>query len=221
MLSSPHIIKTVLVDDHQIITDSLAILLERIDGIEVVETFNDSRKVIDALGVLQPDIVITDYHMPYIDGINLTGKIKSSFPDMYVIVLSVNEDPKDIKQAYQAGASGYLLKKIGKEELSTAIREIYGGKLYYNQEVLKAILSEESKKRDTFIIKPNEVLARLTPRETEIVKLLVKEYSSQEIATMLHISTGTVETHRHNILRKLDVKSTIGVVKFAIEAGIV
>ena len=66
MLSSPHIIKTVLVDDHQIITDSLAILLERIDGIEVVETFNDSRKVIDALGVLQPDIVITDYHMPYI-----------------------------------------------------------------------------------------------------------------------------------------------------------
>lgn len=221
MSTSSNNIKTVLVDDHQIITDSLALLLERIEGIEVVATFNDSRKVIDALKVLQPDIVITDYHMPYLDGINLTGKIKSSFPDIHVIVLSVNEDPQDIKQAYQAGASGYLLKKIGKEELSTAIREIYEGNLYYNQEVLKAILTEESKKKEAFIVKPEKILTRLTPRETEVVRLLVKEFSSQEIATMLHISIGTVETHRHNILRKLDVKSTIGVVKFAIKTGLV
>ena len=92
---------------------------------------------------------------------------------------------------------------------------------YYNQEVLKAILTEESQKKDTFVVNPGKILARLTPRETEIVKLLVKEFSSQEIATMLHISAGTVETHRHNILRKLDVKSTIGVVKFAIKTGLV
>jgi len=221
MTKASTIINVVIVDDHQIITDSLSMLFERLDGIEVMETFNDSRLVISSFKDQRPDVVITDYHMPVIDGIKLTGMIKSEFSDVNVILLSVNEDPSDIKQAYQAGASGYLLKKVSKEELEQAIREVHKGDLYYNQEVLKAILTEESKKRNAVVVQPEKLLSRLTKRETEIVKLLVQEFSSQEIASLLHISTGTVETHRHNILRKLDVKSTIGVVKFALKAGIV
>ena len=221
MNSSAPEISVSLVDDHQIITDSLSMLFDSIDGITVLSTHNDSRQVIDSFENMAPDIVITDYHMPHIDGIKLTGLIKSTYSNIQVIILSVNEDPNDIKQAYQAGASGYLLKKVSKEELEKAVRDIYAGSLYYNQEVLRAILKEESQKREEIIVEPDKVLAKLTARETEIVKLLVQEFSSQEIATMLHISSGTVETHRHNILRKLDVRSTIGVVKFAIKAGIV
>jgi len=216
-----NVIRIVIVDDHQIITDSLSLLFERIENIEVLNTYNDSREVVDSLKEFSPDIVITDFHMPHIDGIKLTGLIKSTYPDIDVIVLSVNEDPSDIKQAYHAGVSGYLLKKVSKEELEKAVREVYEGQLYYNQDTLKAILQDSSKNKELVYVEPNKALARLTSRETEIVKLLVQELSSQDIASALHISPGTVETHRHNILRKLDVKSTIGVVKFAIRAGIV
>jgi len=209
------------VDDHQIITDSLSLLFERIKNTEVVQTYNDRCVVVESLKDLSPDIIITDFHMPHIDGIKLKGMIKSTYPEIDVIVLSVNEDPSDIKQAYHAGASGYLLKKVNKEELEKAVREVYEGNHYYNQETLKAILQEHTKKNEQLYVEPSKALARLTNRETEIVRLLVQEYSSQDIASALHINSGTAETYQHILLRKLDVKSTIGVVKLVIRAGLV
>ena len=211
-------IKVVLVDDHQMIIDSLHLLFNMMEGIEVIATEHDSRKVMDLLKSSQVDVLVTDYRMPHIDGLKLTALVKTEFPDIKVLILSVNEDPKEIQNAFNAGASGYILKKASRKVLEDAVKSVAADKMYFGQHAMKAILTEESNftSNESYI----KLASSLTKRELEIVQLLVDELSSSEIAKRLHISQGTVETHRHNILRKLNVNTTVGVIKFALKAGI-
>ena len=212
-------IKIMLVDDHQMIIDSLKLLFDLFDDFEVVRTEHDSRKVIEHLEGIDVDVLITDLKMPYLDGIQLANMVSKSHPDIRILMLTVNEDPADIRAAYNAGASGYVLKKANRKTLEEAVRQVASGKMYFGQDALKAIFSNQREHEEKG--QEKSLPSELTKREVEIVKLLTEELSSTEIAEKLHISPGTVETHRHNILRKLNVKTTIGVIKFAFRTGLV
>lgn len=204
-------IRILLVDDHQIILDSLGLLFDLMDGISLVATVNDSRKVMDMLAEKEVDILITDMSMPYMNGIELSFQVKEKYPDLKILMLTVNDQGDRIQDAFKAGISGYVMKKAGRVELENAIRTIAAGQLHFSQEVMRTLLSTKEGD-DQF-----EKIKHLTKRELEIIKLIVREYSSAEIAEELFISQGTVETHRHNIFKKLDVKNAIGLVKFALK----
>lgn len=204
-------IKIFLIDDHKIILDSLGILLGMIDNFKIVGTSFDSRKVLEQIRSKDIDVIVTDLSMPYIDGIQLSFKIKEEYPDQKILMLTVSEEPTLIIEAFQAGISGYIMKKAGRQEMENAIRTVHSGDLYYSQGVMKKILAGRGVDLETGQIK------LLTKREIQIIKLMLKEKSSSEIAADLFISTGTVETHRHNIYKKLEVKSVVGLVKFGMK----
>ncbi len=204
-------IRILLVDDHQIILDSLGLLFDLMEGITLIDTVNDSRKVLELLAEKNVDILITDMSMPYMNGIELSFQVKEKYPDMKILMLIVNDQGDRIQDAFKAGISGYVMKKAGRIELENAIRTIAAGQLHFSQEVMRTLLSTKEGD-DQF-----EKIKHLTKREVEIIKLIVREFSSAEIAEKLFISQGTVETHRHNIFKKLDVKNAIGLVKFALK----
>jgi len=211
-------IKILLVDDHEMILDSLKLLFGLVDDFEVVGTIHDSRLVMDRLAKEQVDVLVTDYRMPYLDGLQLTQSVTEKYPNIRILILSVNEDRQDIQDSYRAGAHGYIMKKASRKELESAVRKVASGDLYFGQDAMQAMINpvrQEDKREDLQL-----QVSSLTKRELEIIRLLVQELSSNEIAESLHISSGTVETHRHNILRKLNVKTTIGVIKFALKTGI-
>ncbi|HRV85542.1 MAG TPA: response regulator transcription factor [Saprospiraceae bacterium] len=212
-------IRIALVDDHQIILDSLSLLFNMIEGVEVVATFNDPRQVVESLKKELPDILITDFSMPYMNGVQLTLQLKEAYPDLKIIMLTVADQGEAVQDAYRAGVSGYVMKKADRKELELAVKMVAGGQMYFNQEVMKSLLTQPSTHHQD--LHAEEKLSQLTKRELEIIQLIAQEMSSVEIAEKLFISVGTVETHRHNIMRKLDVKNVIGVIKFAIKYGLV
>ncbi|NND31855.1 MAG: response regulator transcription factor [Saprospiraceae bacterium] len=217
MSKSP--IKVMLVDDHQIILDSLGLLFNMIDQVEVVATTSDSREVLDLIKKINIDILITDFSMPYMNGVQLTLAVKEQFPSLKVIMLTVADEVGAIQDAYRAGIAGYIMKKADRQELELAVKTVAAGQMYFNKEVMKSILTQEPAHHDD--LHAMEKLSQLTKREIEIIKLIAQEYSSAEIAEQLFISVGTVETHRHNIMRKLDVKNVIGMIKFALKYDLV
>lgn len=211
----PNPIRVLLVDDHQIILDSLELLFDLMEGIEVVSTLNDSRKVLDELAKTEVDVLITDLSMPYVNGVELSFQVKEKYPEMKILMLTVNDQGDRIQDAFKAGISGYVMKKADRYELENAIRTVAGGQLHFSQEVMKSLLSANGEEDSS------EKLKHLTKREIEVIKLIVQEHSSSEIADKLFISLGTVETHRHNIFKKLHVKNSIGLVKFALKYKLV
>lgn len=206
--------KILIVDDHKILLDSLSLLINSIEDMEVTGTLGDSRKVMNFIAVHEVDILVTDMNMPYTNGIDLTLKVRNLYPDLKILMLTVNDTAETIREAFQAGISGYITKKASKEELNMALHTILRGEKFFSSEVMKELLNpslavyEESSPSD---------LKALSARELEVIRLIAQEYSSQEIAERLFISPGTVENHRHNILQKLGVKNSIGIIKYAIK----
>jgi DNA-binding NarL/FixJ family response regulator len=207
-------LKILIVDDHQILLDSLAMLIASIPTMEVVGTLYDSRKVEDFLDVNEIDVLVSDMNMPYLSGIDLTLKLRNKFPDLKILMLTVNDEAENIRHAFQAGISGYVTKKANRAELERALTTISKGEKYFSEAVLKELLMPTNLSITEEV--PPEPKA-LTLRELEIVKLIAQELSSPQIADRLFISAGTVENHRHNILQKLGVKNTIGIIKYAIK----
>lgn len=211
-------IKVLIADDHKIVLDGLRLLLDQEQDIETVGEALDGDEVIDKTNSLEEvDIVILDINMPKKDGIEVTRIIKDSYPEIKILVASMYNKKEFIKNLMEAGIDGYILKNSGRAELLTAIRSLAKGEPYYSGAVTKTITKsyQKSKIFDT----PGEI--DLTQREKEIIKLIAEEHSTSEIAEKLFISVHTVSTHRKNILSKLSVKNTAGIVKFAIQTGIV
>lgn len=211
-------INILIIDDHQVLLDSLQLLLRSINGIEVVGILSDSRKVMDFLKNSTIDIVLSDLHMPYFSGIDLQLKIKCDFPEVKVILLTMSDDVIQIREAIKSGVSGYILKKSGKEELEKAIRLVMSGKKYYSEEVIDELAYNSGE--DLNLSLP-DTIEFLTQREIEVLKLITMEKKSTEIAEMLFISLPTVESHRSALMRKIGVKSAIGMVKFAFKHGLI
>jgi DNA-binding NarL/FixJ family response regulator len=212
--------RIVICDDHKMVVDALSLLLESIDGIEVVSKHYDGKDVLVALE-LDPtiDIVLSDLQMEVIGGIELTLQVRRLFPHVKICLLTVADEPESIKEAIRAGADGYVLKNAEREELEKALRSIYRGHKGYTQPVLLQLA-----KGNAIDFKPgidNISKNTLTPRELDVLRLIVQEYSGTEIAEKLFISSTTVETHRKHLMQKLAVQTTVGLVKYAIQKNLV
>ncbi len=217
MLEGKSPIRLLIVDDHQMMIDGIKSLLIYESDFNLIAETTQPETVIGLLEIDLVDIVIADVNMPGISGIELTRLIKEKFPQVQVLALSMHGDRDTISDMLEAGISGYVLKNTGKDELLQALRKIASGGLFFSDEVTLEMM------RAARIPKPVAVNApvRLTPREIEIVKLIASEFNNAEIGENLFISERTVETHRKNIFRKTETKSVAGLIKLAIEQGII
>ena len=211
-------VKILLIDDHKVVLDSLKLLFRTISDVEVVGTLNDSRNTIAFLENHKVDLIITDFHMPYLSGVDLTLQVRSQFPEIKIILLTMAEDSPHIREAIVAGVNGYVLKKSETEEIEKAIQQVMKGKKYFSTEVIEELTVNYDD--DLNNATPNNI-QHLTEREIEVLKLVVVEKSNVEIAEKLFISLSTVETHRRNLFQKLNVKSAIGLTRFALKHGLV
>ncbi len=207
-------IKIFLVDDHQIMLDGIRSLLKNDKQVEIVGEATRCSQALEQIPVVRPDIIITDIHMPEMNGIVFTKEIRLRFPEIKVVALSMSGEETMIHDMLDAGISGYVIKNTGKEELKEALIEIHKGNVYFSAEI-SAILAKGVMTKRKEQQEPDR--PKLTQREIEIVQLIAKEYSNEKIAKTLFISERTVETHRKNIFRKTDTKSVIGLLKYAME----
>ena len=203
--------KVIIIDDHKLFTDGLSSILESI-GLRVMSTFQNGKEAVLYLQNNEIDIVFSDINMPEMDGLKLCKRLKRDEVEAKIIILSMYEDPNIIKEAFDCGASAYLSKNTEKEEIIKAIEKSLDNKKYVNKRLLKKKeREEEEEEEDTFTLK-----YKLTLREREVLQLLLDESSNKQIGETLNISTRTVETHRKNIMLKLDVKNNTGLIKKAL-----
>lgn len=206
-------IKLVLVDDHQMLLDGLAALLQGEQRFDLVGLCNNAKYALELLETTAPDIVITDINMPEISGVELTRMIRKYHPKIKVLALSMFGERSTISEMLEAGISGYILKNTGKEELINALLKVQEGGMYFSDEITEELIKSISQKTEV----KDDIQVRLTERELEIVKLIAAEKSNLEIAALLFISERTVETHRKNIFRKTNTKGVVGLLKLAME----
>ena len=199
-------IRIVLVDDHQIILDGLSMLLDQDPSFDVIASFSHPEKALSFLSAQEPDILVTDYSLPGINGVELIRKAKILHPAMKAVLLSMHDEPSIVREAIKLGVNGYLLKNIQQAELKEAIRKIYSGLIYVSAEITSQLLQQSN---------GNQNESALTERELEVLALITKENSNKQIANKMHISERTVETHRKNIFRKTGTTSLVGLVKYA------
>lgn len=214
-------IKVILVDDHEIIRDGIKALLKGAIGIEIVGEAENGREAIELLENKEIDLVLMDISMPVMDGIDATKHISQNFSRVKVIVLSMHDDESHIINMLKAGAVGYVFKNTGKIKLIEAIKTVSSGDSFFAKEASQKIMehfmqSKGPEKRNGSVAD----IHRLTEREKEVLRLIAEEYTNQEIADKLFLSPRTIDTHRRNLLQKLNVKNTAGLVKFAIKCGL-
>lgn len=207
-------IKVLLTDDHQIIIDGLKSLLAHSDEITVAAQANDGREALRILGLIQIDVVLMDIDMPVLNGIDTLKEIRKQHRDVRVIILSMHNEGGMIKSLMDIGANGYLLKSCSQAELTDAIRKVASGQNYFSTDVTLALLKPNG-------MNPGQKNELLTERETEILKLIAGGFSNKEIGDQLFISHRTVDTHRTNLMKKLDVNNIAGLISYAIKNGIV
>jgi DNA-binding NarL/FixJ family response regulator len=208
-------IKVALVDDHQIVVDGLASLLAQEDDIEVIATAFTGKQLLSSLKKEQPHVVLADINLPDLDGIALSRKIKNHYPEIQILALTMHKVRKFVYKMVEIGVSGFILKNADNKELVNAIRTIASGNQYYGSEV-KDLFFESQENTHSESMQP-----KLTRREIEILGLIAKEYTTQEIADKLFLTHDTVETHRKNIIQKLNVRNTAGMVKAAMEQNLI
>lgn len=205
--------RLLLVDDHQLILDSLQTLFASVPGVQVVGVVRDSRRVPDVLAKTGVDVLLCDLHMPHLSGIDLTLYLRKTHPAIKVLLLTMTEDAPTIREAVRAGVAGYALKRAGRDELETAVATLMQGKRYFSPEVIEQLARlDETATHDP--------LTALTDREVDVLRLIADENSTCRIAEKLFISVPTVETHRRHLMQKLGVKSVVGMVKFAMKYGL-
>jgi len=209
-------IRTLIVDDHGVLRAGLRALLASEADLEVVGEAADGDEALRMAGELSPEVVLMDITMPGMDGIEATRKLLAEMPSARVLLLTVHADSSLLREALQAGAAGYILKRAVESELINAIRAVARGDLYIDPAMTRALLTEPARNpcRDNL----NETL---TSRETEVLQLIAGGYTNRQIAEKLTISVRTVEGHRANIMGKLDLRSRVELVRYARETGLI
>jgi DNA-binding NarL/FixJ family response regulator len=206
-------IRILIADDHQLMIDGIKTTLAEIEDFEIVAEANNGFQVLEKLNEgLKVDVILMDINMPKQDGLACTKEVKKAFPDIKIIALSQYDEKRFVKRMVKNGASGYLLKDSGRDTLEKAIRTVHSGETYFSEKLSMRLISQELKTEDTKSLFP-----KLTDREQEILNLIGKEFSSQEIADKLFISFHTVESHRANLMYKAGVKNTAGLIRWAVE----
>jgi DNA-binding NarL/FixJ family response regulator len=215
-------IRVAIADDHRLFLDGLQEVIARMEGVEVVHTSANGDELLRRLGEKACDLAILDLHMPVTDGLQAARLLRKNHPQVKVLILTMNNDAVLIKHVLEAGALGYVLKTAGKEDLERAIRRVAAGLTFFSEAVSAELARQYMPRGASSVLQSREGAARdpLTEREREIVALIVREYSSAEIAGLLCISPATVDTHRKNIQHKLGTKNIVGLVKYALRAGL-
>jgi DNA-binding NarL/FixJ family response regulator len=202
-------IRTLIVDDHPMVAEGIQSILETYDDIEVVGTLGDGQSAVDQLTTLAPDVVLMDLNMPGVSGLAATEMMLERRPDTRILILSMHDSLEYIATAMRHGAKGYVLKDVPTDEIRKAIDTVMQGKTYLCTGAAEALEPNISDGRET-----------LTGREQTVLLELAMGKSNKEVALDLDISVRTVETHRKNIKRKLDITSTAGLTRYAMEHGV-
>jgi RNA polymerase sigma factor (sigma-70 family) len=204
-----------LADDHAVVRDGLRALLAAQRDLEVIGDAANGREAVQQVAQLCPDVVIMDIAMPELNGIEATGQIRKRCPSAQVIILSMHASVEHIYRALQAGARGYLLKESAGAEVGDAVRVVYAGRRYLSQKISDELIDDYLLQRqDKELASP---LTLLSPREREILQLVVEGKSSAQIAKILSLSPNTVDTYRSRMMQKLNINDLPGLVKFAIQ----
>jgi len=213
--------KILIADDHQILLDGMKAILTEEANFKIVGEAHNGKEVLEVLKGSDADVLIMDINMPEMDGIEALKAIEKLNTDLKIIILSSYDDLRLIKEVLKAGASGYLTKNSAAESIIDAVETVVKGEQYFDSAIQKKIIGafpgagSKGKERTTEGVLP----VSLTNRERDILRLIAQEYSSKEIGKQLFISVNTVETHRKNLIRKLKVRNSIGLAKFAIQHG--
>jgi DNA-binding NarL/FixJ family response regulator len=209
--------RIVIADDHQIIREGLRSLLGTRDGMEVVAEAADGRQVVNLAREMRPDLVIMDIGMPNLNGIEATRQIIEEQIGPRVIVLSMHSDKRFVAEVFKAGASGYLLKDCAFEELDQAIKSVLEGQTYISSQIAGVVIESYVRRGE----RPADTggFSVLTSREREVLQLLAEGKNTKQVANELHVSAKTVETHRRNLMNKLEIDSLAELTKYAIREG--
>ena len=209
--------RILIVDDHALVRAGLRRLIEEIEGVEIVQEASDATVALGVIEASRPDLVMMDIGMPDINGLEATAMITSGFPDIRVIILSMYCSEEDVLQALRAGASGYLLKNSAPAEIAIAIAAVMNGGVYLSPQVSKSVVDGYL---DRVKINSSSSSA-LSRRQREVLSLVAEGLSTKEIARRLGISGKTVETHRTQLMTRLDIHEVAGLVRYAIKAGFI
>lgn len=204
-----------LIDDHSIVRLGLKKILSRFDDLKILSDFSSAAEALEQLKHTQPDVVLCDISLPEMDGIEFTKKAKNKHPDVKVIMLSSHKEEFYVLKAVEAKADGFLHKDVLENELLEAIKRVHQGGNFYSQDISQIIINSFVNGGD----KPS--IPQLSTREKEVLHFLVEGLSNKEIADKLFISSKTVDNHRANILKKLNLKNNVQLVRFAIEHKLV
>jgi DNA-binding NarL/FixJ family response regulator len=204
-------IKVLIADDHHLMVDGIRSLLDDVEGIEIAGVANDGEETMVFVSRHPVDVILLDIQMPKLNGFQVAEQIKKKYPATKILVLTMYDKPGFIRELLESGVDGYVLKNTGKDELVQGIRTVSKGEKFFSKEVSGIFYDSFRKEKEdnTF----------LTTREIEIIKLIAQEFTSQEIADKLFLSHFTIDTHRRNIINKLGVKNTAGLIRYAYENG--
>ena len=217
-------IKVILVDDHSLVRAGIRSLIQNISGVEVVAEANNGRDAVRLIDELVPDLVLLDIAMPELNGLEVISRISKDNTDTKVIILSMHTNEEYVVQALKAGAAGYLLKDSAPNELEIAVNAVIRGETYLSPAISKHVvdsylrrISDVSADKE----KGPDIFKQLTSRQREILQLIAEGNSTKEIANKLNVSIKTVETHRMQLMDRLEIHDVAGLVRYAIRMGII
>lgn len=209
-------IRVMIADDHNMFVEGVESILEGTANIQVVSKCYTGPEVFEKLAHIPADVILLDINLPGMNGIEVCQKLNKEYPDIKVLALSMHNEESFVTEILKHGAQGYILKNTGKKELLSAIEAVNNGQSYFSDEVtetiMKSLVSQKSGGKKGGILAP-----KISRREKDVLDLIVKEHTTQEIADTLFISLKTVESHRRSLLTKLGVRNTAGLVRVAIE----
>jgi len=208
------VISVVLIDDHAVVRSGLRLLLDAQTDIEVVGEGGNAQDAVFRARALKPDVVLLDVVMPGESGIDVLPKLLHESPETKVLVLSMQDDPSYVREAFAAGASGYVLKEAADTEVVSAVREVAGGGSYVHPALGARLVAAEAAERAAAAADP------LSDREREVLRLLALGHTNQEIAEQLYISVRTAESHRAHIMQKLRLSTRAELVRYALATGL-
>jgi DNA-binding NarL/FixJ family response regulator len=216
-------IRVMLADDHTLVRAGIHKLLESMTGIQVVAEASDGHEALALIRAHQPDVVLMDIAMPDLNGLEATGRVVQEFPRVSVLILSMYANEEYVMQALHAGAAGYLLKTGVTPELELAVRAVARGETYLSPAISKQVIADylrrvrSNEDRPTHASSPYQLL---TPRQREILQLIAEGHTTKEIAQRLQVSVKTAETHRTQLMQRLDIHDVAGLVRYAMRLGL-
>jgi len=210
-------IRILLADDHTLVRAGIRSLVQALPGIQVVAETGDGREALSLIETHQPDVALLDIAMPGLNGLEVAAQVADNFPYVRVVILSMHATEEYVLRALRAGAVGYLLKDADTAELELAIKAVTRGETYLSPAVSKHITEYIRRVGE----EAHSTLERLTPRQREVLQLVAEGHTTQEIARMMNLSTKTVETHRTQLMERLDIHDIAGLVRYAVREGLV